>query len=322
MVTIMDLIKTTISSNGGGKITSNVSKGVWKLFYIASGKNGRSDLLGYAGPVVLASILLVWIIGLWSGLFLMLLSDTDSIVRSGTLASAGPLEKLYYAGFTLSTLGVGDYIASSNTWRIMTSLAAFSGLTFITASITYYVPVLSAVGLQSKLSLYISSMGKTPQQLLINSWNGKDFSSFFDNVSDLCQMLLQHTMNHHSYPVIHYFHNSQPQQAIAPALALLDEAYHLLQQTAVTDKLKMEMLQTTLDTYMGKMQKSFLKNIPAHAAAPTPDLDPLYKAGIPIKSAEQVKRIFEEDLKERRKLLTALLEKDVWTWQEVYNNNY
>ncbi|MER2999345.1 potassium channel family protein [Pontibacter populi] len=322
ILTLMDLIKTTFSSNGGGKITNTISKGVWKLFFVASGKNGKSGLLSYAGPAVLITILLVWIIGLWNGLFLMLLSDKGSIVNSSTLATATSLEKLYYAGFTLSTLGVGDYIATTDTWRIVTSLAAFSGLAFITASITYFVPVLSAVGLQSKLSLYISGMGKTPQQILINSWNGKDFSSFFDNVSDLCQMLMQHTMNHHSYPVIHYFHNNQVKLAIAPAIVLLDEAYHLLKLAGAKDELKMEMLYTTLKTYKETMEESFLKNAKAYNKAPTPDLAKVHQAGIPVKETEQVKRMFEQELHEHRQLLTALLEKDGWTWKQVYDPSY
>ncbi|GAA4437054.1 potassium channel family protein [Pontibacter saemangeumensis] len=320
VLTVMDLIKTTFSSNGGGKITSAVSKGVWNVFFVASGKNGRSKLLSYAGPAVLISILLVWIIGLWGGMFLMLLSDKNSIVKSSTLVVATPLEKLYYAGFTLSTLGVGDYIATTDSWRIVTSLAAFSGLAFITASITYFVPVLSAVGLQSKLSLYISGMGKTPQQLILNSWNGKDFSSFFDTVSDLCQMLMQHTMNHHSYPVIHYFHNNKVKLAITPAIVLLDEAFHLLKCTSSKDELKMEMLQTTLDTYLETMRESFLKNDEAHSDAPTPVLEPLQKQGLLQENTEQVKQVFEREQKDRRKLLTALLEKDGWSWKQVYGS--
>ncbi|MER2999209.1 potassium channel family protein [Pontibacter populi] len=322
IVTVMDLIKTTFSSNGGGMITNTVSKAVWKIFFALAGKDGKSSALSYTGPAVLISILLVWIIGLWGALFLLLLSDKDSIVNSSTLVIASPLEKLYYAGFTLSTLGVGDYIATTNAWRIITSLAAFSGLAFITASITYFVPVLSAVGLQSKLSLYISSMGKTPQLILVNSWDGKDFSSFFDTTSDLCQMLMQHTMNHHSYPVIHYFHNNQVKLAIAPAIVLLDEAYHLLELAGAKDELKMEMLQITLKTYKETMKESFLKNTKAHREAPTPDLAQLHKAGIPVKDTDQVKQVFEQELHEHRQLLTSLLEKDGWSWKEVYDPSY
>nr|WP_230391940.1 potassium channel family protein [Pontibacter sp. FD36] len=320
----LDIIKTTFSSSGGGRITELVSRAVWKIFFLVSGKNGKSKLLEYAGPSILTCTLMTWVLGLWAGLFLLLLSDPDSVVNSTTLSSASPLEKLYYAGFTLSTLGVGDYKASNDVWRIITSVTAFSGLAFITASLTYFVQVLSAVGLQSKLSLYINSMGKTPQQILANSWNGKDFSSFFDNVSDICQMLMQHTVNHHSFPVIHYFHNSQAQLSVAPAVVLLDEAYQLLEQAVSQDvkrsEVKMVMLQTALDSYLEMVKEGFLKNTSPQEDAPTPDLWQLEEKGVPLKKREEVELTFKQTLKDRRRLLSSLLEMDGWPWKEVYQS--
>ncbi|WP_187264672.1 potassium channel family protein [Pontibacter beigongshangensis] len=322
LLTAIDIVKTTFSSSGGGWITDAVSKGVWKGFFVASGKNGRSKLLPYAGPAILVSILLTWVLGLWLGLFLVLLSDGGSIIKSSNMSVASPLEKLYYAGFTLSTLGVGDYIASNNLWRIITGVAAFSGLAFITASITYFVPVLSAVGLQSKLSLYISGMGRDPQQILINSWNGSNFSSFFDTTSDMCQMLMQHIMNHHSYPVIHYFHNSQPKLAISRAIVLLDESHKLLmhgiKQEAGLNELKMNMLQTAIDSYLDMVKGNYLKNASPQENAAAPELRRLEAKGLPLKEKEKIKEAFIQELHERRKLLTALLEMDGWSWQEVY----
>ncbi|PRY13803.1 ion channel [Pontibacter ummariensis] len=321
-ITALDIIKTALSSNGGGMVTSLVSRAVYKAFFLAAGKRGKSRLLSYAGPAVLVSVLLVWVLGFWSGLFLALLSDPGSVVHSVTKTNASAVEKLYYAGFTLSTLGVGDYVASSDFWRIVTDVAAYSGLVFITTSITYFLPVLSAVSLQSTLSLYISGMGKTPQQILIKSWNGKDFSSFFDNTSDLCQMLIKHTMNHHSYPVIHYFHNSQPKLSVAPAIVLLDEAYQLLgnalQQDVPVDEVKMSMLQTTLDSYLEVVKGSFLKHPSPNEKAPLPDLKQLEEKGVPLKGKETVRQHFEQALQERRRLLTSLLEMDGWSWKEVY----
>lgn len=323
LITAMDIVKTTFSSSGGGKITDTVSKGVWKAFFLISGKNGRSKLLPYAGPAILVSILLTWVIGLWSGFFLILLSDTGSVIKSSDLSVAGPLEKLYYAGFTLSTLGVGDFVASNNLWRVVTDVAAFSGLAFMTASITYFVPVLSAVGLQSKLSLYISGMGKDPQHVLVKSWNGNNFSSFFDTTSDLCQMLMQHTMNHHSYPVIHYFHNNQPKLAISRAIVQLDESHklmkHGMKQDTGLDELKMNMLQTALDSFLEMVKGSYLKNPSPKETAPAPELGELEVKGLPLKGTDEIREVFGQELQERRKLLTALLEMDGWSWEEVYS---
>ncbi|WP_211233372.1 hypothetical protein [Pontibacter actiniarum] len=87
----LDIIKTTFSSSGGGRITELVSRAVWKIFFFISGKKGKAKLLEYAGPSILTSTLLTWVLGLWAGLFLLLLSDPDSVVNSTTLSSATPL---------------------------------------------------------------------------------------------------------------------------------------------------------------------------------------------------------------------------------------
>lgn len=325
LFTAMDIVKTTFSSNGAGKITDAVSKGMWTLFFTLADKNGKSKLLPYAGPAILVAIVLTWVVGLWSGFFLILLSDPGSVVKSSDQTVASSLEKLYYAGFTLSTLGVGDYVASSSVWRIATSVGAFSGLVFITASITYFVPVLSAVGLQSKLSLYISGMGKTPQQILAKGWKGRSFSSFFDTTLDLCQMLMQHTLNHHSYPVIHYFHNSQPKLAIVRAIVLLDESHnvlrHGLSEEEDLDELKLDMLQTALDSYLDMVKGSYLRSPTPEETAPVPDLGNLKAKGISLKNSNELIEAFAQELHERRKLLTALLEMDGWTWQDVYSQD-
>lgn len=140
--------------------------------------------------------------------------------------------------------------------------------------------------------------------------------------SDLCQMLMQHTMNHHSYPVIHYFHNNQPKLAIMRAVVLLDESHRLLKygmkQEAGLDELKMNMLQTALDSYLDMVKSSYLKNPSPKEAAPDPWFGKLEAKGLPLKDKGEIRETFAKELHERRKLLTALLEMDGWSWQDVY----
>ena len=322
LLIVIDIIKTTFTSKGGGPVTTILSHSIWRVFFKLSGKKGTSKLLSYAGTAILVTVLLSWVAGLWIGMVLMLVSDPDSVVNSTTRIRADLVEKLYYAGFTLSTLGVGDYNASTNFWRVVTSIAAFSGLAFITASITYFVPVLQAVGLQSKLSLYIHSMGKTPQEILKNSWNGESFSSFSENVSDISQMLMQHIMHHHSYPVIHYFIDNNPKVAISPAVVTLAEIYHLLKYAvppqAGIDQVKMSILETSIDTYIELIKADFLESSTPNEEAPIPDVQPLRSAGIPLQEEDHLKKALLEEVHERRRLLTLMLETHGWTWKEVY----
>jgi hypothetical protein len=269
-------------------------------------------------------VLIAWIMGLWIGFFLLILSDPDSIMNSSSKEPADALEKLYYAAFTLSTLGVGDFTATTDHWRNMTGLAAFSGLIFITASITYFVPVLSAVGHQTKFCLYLHSMGRTPQQILVNSWNGTDFSLFFDKATDLCTMLMQHSLNHHTYPVIHYFHSTNPNLSLAPSVVLLNETVQLLHtavaESTVNDPLALTMLQSSLDQYLRVVKNDFMQTDTLKDNMPPPDLEPLLRAGIPIRQDSLTDQEGVRPSRQRRKLLTKLLAEDGWTWQDIYTD--
>jgi hypothetical protein len=320
--TASDIVKTTISSMGGGLVTKFLSRSIWNLYLLLSGRNGKSKALEYAGLTILLSILLFWIMGLWLSFYFVLISDPASVQSSNTLVNATSLEKFYFAGYTLSTLGNGDLKPSADLWRVLTNVAAFSGLAFITTSVTYFVPVLSAVNLQNKLSLYINGMGKTPLEIIENSWNGKDFSSFFSNAPDLSMMLIQHTLNHHTYPVIHYFHNTNQQLAIILSLVKLNEVFHIFKfmipQEAGVDRLKMSMLGTALSTYLDVAlsmyeQRSSLKERPF-----APNLQELALKGIPVKNEPLSNYKFDDDLEEQRIKAAKLIESAGWAWTDVY----
>jgi hypothetical protein len=268
---------------------------------------------------VLLSVLLSWIGCLWLSLFLMLASHPGSVIDSTARTSADLWETFYYAGFTLSTLGVGDYAASGDGWRVLASAAAFCGLTFITAAISYFVPVLSAVSLQYQISIYVSSMGRTPQEIVVNSWNGSDFSSFYTNASELCQMLMTHRLNHHSYPVIHYFHDSDACKSIIPAIVTLDAALQLLDRVSTDvpqDLLKRKMVSSAINEHLGLLRSNYLPRELPPATGPVVELRPLEEAGIPLKPAGEAERQSDE----RRSLLGALLEADGWHWNDVYGD--
>jgi hypothetical protein len=328
LFTAIDLTKTTLSTRGGGIITNSVSRSVWRCFFIAAGRRGDSKLLEYAGQCVLLLVLLTWVACLWLSLFLMLASDPGAVVNSTTKLIADRWETFYYAGFTLSTLGVGDYVASSDGWRVLTGAAAFCGLIFITAAITYIVPVLSAVSLQNQLSLLITSMGRTPQEIIVNSWNGSDFSRFYDLASDVRQMLVEHTLNHHAYPVIRCFHNKHASKNVIPAVIRLDESFRLLDLVSDAipqDCLKRKMLREALDQHLDMQRNNYLSRRHRESNgdyhdAPLPDVDmsPLRAAEIPLKPDEE-RAGKDAQQAQRRESLGALLKADGWGWTDVYN---
>ncbi|EJF08555.1 potassium channel family protein [Pontibacter sp. BAB1700] len=226
---LKDLVTTTLSFQGGGLLTNFLSEKTWRLCLKMAGNDGKKKLLERVGHMLLVLIILTWVAGMWLGSFLLLLSDPASVLNSNTDEVTTAWEKLYFAGYTLSTMGNGDYKPSSYVWDIVTNLLAFSGLAFITISITYIMPVLSAVILQVKLSVFLNSLGNSPQQMLLNSWNGENFNRLLKHDADLADMITQHSQNHKAYPIIHYFHSVEQRQSVILNLTIFDEAINFLQ---------------------------------------------------------------------------------------------
>jgi len=198
---------------------------------------------------------------------------------------------------------------------VLTSVAAFSGLAFMTVAITYFVPVLSAISLQKQLSLHITSMGRTPQEILQSSWNGRDFSSFYSSASDLSQMLMQHSLNHHAYPVLRCFHDSDPRQSVFPAIVSLDEVLRVLCEAVAEevpkDRLQLRMLRVTLDEHLEMLQRNYVPSSVEAGPAPEVDLQALARAGIPLREARLRNSA-------QRQSLSALLAADGWSWADVH----
>lgn len=317
-LTALDIVQTTLSMQGGGWITSRYSHGLWTLFLKITGGNGRKKILSHAGYIMLVLIVLIWVFLLWLSFVLFLSSSEGSIINSTTRVSASLLEKIYYAGFTISTLGVGDYIASSNTWRILSAIYSFTGLILLTMSVTYFIPLLSAVIEQRKLGIRLSNLGNSPEEILINSWDGEDFSEFTEMVSDLSESLVHHSQNHRAYPVIHYFHNWKEKNAVILQLARLHEALYLLKyeisEEIRPDAIELKPLDVAFQNYIEVIMEVTHINV-LEEAPPLAKTDNLRDQGLLLGNREEIS--VTEDLIYTRKIFQTLVRQDGWSWDLI-----
>jgi hypothetical protein len=296
-------------------------RSVWHLFITAADHKGNAKFLRHAGYTSLITILITWVVGTWLGYGLILMSDTHSVIPNSSEEIVDNWEKLYFAGYVLSTLGNGDLMPGSDGWRIVTVAFSFFGLMLFTTSISYFVPVLSAVIFQRKLSVYINSMGDTPQQILINGWNGRDFSRFLHYATNLNTILIEHSQNHLVYPIIHYFHSSKKEQSAVISIAKLAEALMIL-TNVVADDLRpdpkdIRMLQHILSFYLETIERLFISG--GDSTVPNPDYSLLEQAGIPTSPDYLQKLAQDEDLTDRRRGNSRLLRHEGWGWEDVYS---
>ncbi len=83
--------------------------------------------------------------------------------------------------------------------------------------------------------------------------------------------------------------------AIAPGVVLLDETHKLLRyavsESVAKDELKMEMLQTTLFTFLKMLKGNFIEKRELEELVPLPSLENLSAKGIPLEEKDKVKML-------------------------------
>ena len=302
---------------GGGWLTSKFSQTFWNLLLKISGNNGNSKLLSQAGFFLLVFIVLIWVGLLVLSFFLLLQSDVDSLVNSSKIP-ASAIEKLYYSGFVISTLGIGDFMASNDIWRIVTDVYSFTGLILLTMSVTYFIPVLSGVIKQRKLGINLSSLGSSPQEIILNAWNGKDYEFFKLQMLNFADALLEHNQNHRAYPVIHFFHNNNKEHTIILQIARLNEAVYIfekcLKPAYSIPQQELSSIKTALDNYV-KVIKD-VSNINIKNSPPSiPDLNMLKEKNMLRPNFSGIE--FSEAIQQNRLVFLTLVEKDGWQWKNI-----
>ncbi|MBD1835898.1 two pore domain potassium channel family protein [Cyanobacteria bacterium FACHB-472] len=250
----------------------------------------------------------------------MFSASDRSLVSADSKQPADTWERIYFIGYTLVTLGLGDYQPEGRIWQLATAIAAANGFLLITLAITYLISVVSAATQKRQLAIYIFCLGSNPSEILTKAWNGKDFGMLSQHLVSLTPMLALYGQNHLVYPVLHYFHSTDLQTAAEINVVVLDEALTLLECAVKPehrpDAVALYALRESVLVFLDTLSSAFIK--PAASAPPLPVLDELRASNIPLVSDE----VFEKEvssISKRRRLLLALVQNDGWTWKSISN---
>lgn len=264
-----DLVQTALRlGQRGGPLTLHLASQLWRLAL------RFPRLLELAGVAILLSIVGVWVIFSWLGWSLVFASWETSVVAADTKAPADLVGKIYFAGYTIFTLGNGDY-APTGAGRLVTVVANASGLMMVTLAITYLVPLLSAVVEKRTLAGRVSVLGGSVEEL-VRKLTSPGADEVRAELSSFPREVLLLKERHLAYPVLHYFQSQDRDASIALNLAVLSEALTLVcdgaedadpSLAAAADKLR-----AAVERLVGALEPWFVTDKPEPPAPPSLDI--------------------------------------------------
>ncbi|HSU67992.1 MAG TPA: ion channel, partial [Tepidisphaeraceae bacterium] len=228
-------------------------------------------------------------------------------------------ERIYFTGSTLFTLGLGDFKPKGHVWQMATAIAAGSGFLLFGLALAYLVPVISAATQKRQLAVYVTSLGRSPEDIILRAWNGQDTTALAPHLQSLTGMLALLGENHLTYPVLHYFHGTHRIRSVGASVAALDEALTILecglQQGCSLDLPSLGAAREAITSYLDTLKPALI--YPTHDVPPAPSLDNLRGMGVPVVSD----KLFGAALaivSERRQLLLAMVRNEGWDWSAVW----
>ncbi|SFC50021.1 hypothetical protein SAMN04488102_10870 [Alkalibacterium subtropicum] len=305
---IMDLIWTTLWIDGGaGPLSKRVARYTWKSIEKMTRKN--NNILTLVGPIILVVTLFSWIFFMWFGITLFYSGDPSSIIDTQT---GGPIiwyERVYFTGYTIFTLGIGDYSPQPGFWQVATAVSSGIGILFLTLGASYVINVVGAVVQKRSFARSITGLGMSSEEILRFAWNGKDFHQLDLVLMEASSEISTLTQQHQAYPLLHYYHSETPEEASAIGIAILDDLLSLL-HFGLTDKESVNVVlvqetRSSIETYLDSLTSVFVH--PAEVEPDRPAINKLGDTGIPFVTEEDFSRDLDTVIERRQKLLGAVI---------------
>ncbi len=271
------------------------------------------------GPLTIVTVGVLWLAALWLGWFLLFSAFPSELVSGQTGRAADTVERIYYVGFTLSTLGVGDYKPTSDITRLFTVFASFNGLVIVTLAITYALPLVQGAVHRRKLAFTISLLGKTPLDIVKRATDADNRQSFESTLQTVANDLIQSSEQRLAYPVLDLFYCRHRRYSLGLQVAKLDEALSLLafglkpgarlQLNAISD------LQEVIKQYLYRVESRVCK---LDSETPPVEPSPKYCDGcqLPLLNTKELEENFK-CMRNRRMHLLQLVHSERWNWNDV-----
>jgi hypothetical protein len=315
---LLEVLWTTMGL-GGGFLTRFISGWLHRATLWLYWRTENRLVLAWAGIWIVMIIFAIWVALLWLGWTLIFLAGPTAVVNTQTGELATFWDRVYLVGFSIFTLGLGDFRPEGVLWQLLTALATVHGLFTVTLVITYLLSVVQAATQMRQLAVTITSLGGcTDQEILMASWNGESCSSLGDHLVNLTPALAQLQQRHLTYPILSYFHSVDEAASLAVSIVALDEALTVLEygmeDACGLSPMQYRPMRRILSDLLQTLHVAYIE--PAELDPPLPSLEAFAQAGLPVTDEDSFRKQLER-LSLRRRLLHGFLLSDGVRWSQL-----
>lgn len=323
LLVAIDVFWTAVSPRGAGPLTAKVGAGIWRGAQRLHRRWNAHWLVELLGPLLVIGVVALWGLFLWLGWSLVFSSQLTSIsTEGGSVDTSG---RFYFVGYSLLTLGIGDYVPRPGWWQIVTILAAANGLTVATLGVTYILNVLGAITDARGMASSFFDLGASSTEVLTVAWEGDGWGALPDRLITAAPTLSLHGEKHQAFPVLHYFHSREARTSTVLRIVVLTEAAHLLEGAVAAParppRSVTRPILSAIDGYLATLLDLYRHaDLPEESELPDWDLEPLRRAGIPLAAPEETARYLAE-VEDRRLRLFQLVTSDGWNARSVLHGH-
>ena len=304
LATTVDLF-ATVSQPGrrGGFIAARLADVGWRGALRLHRTWPSHRRLAAAGVMCVVAVPLWWMTTLWLGWSLVFMSSEHAVVDARTGDPSTTTARVYFAGYSLFTSGLGDKLPGGGVWEVATVLATAMGLGLVTLAITYLMPVVQAGTSRRSFAHHVTWLGSTPDGIVARCWRPPEVTTLADEAAALLPRLGTLTEQHLTYPVLHYLHSIDVATAFGPRVVALHDAMLIAADQDADDasRLRFRLVCAAVD--------DLTDTVPFDDdASSEPDLPPSMTTGSGLHGGQASRR---------RRRLRQLVEHDGWDWSAV-----
>lgn len=226
ILTFYDFFHTTLSGKGFGWLSRHLNRNLNRLVLL----NQNRKIFTYSGLMHLMVTTFVWLSLLFIGTYIIFSSGEDMVVSVETKLPADYVERFYFTGYLLSTLGIGDFVPGSDIADVLAGIFSFSGFVLITTGMTYLLSVVNSVLSKKELSYFISTLGRDIPALYEYFTREKNLETLIQDSNTLRQQIIKNASSYLAFPMVNYFLTKQTDAALVVQLTRLYEVLIILRQ--------------------------------------------------------------------------------------------